>query len=179
VSIASPNYLHDAHIRFALRVGADAVCEKPLVLNPWNLDALQAIEKETGRKAHAILQLRLHPALRELKENSAGMTGTKKEIELIYITSRGRWYFTSWKSDLNKSGGIATNIGVHFFDMLQWIFRNVQYNIVHLLQPTKAAGYLELKNARVKWFLSLDYNDLPEAIKKSGKTTYRSLRIAD
>ncbi|MBN2486426.1 MAG: Gfo/Idh/MocA family oxidoreductase [Bacteroidales bacterium] len=178
VSICSPNYLHDAHIRFALRVGADAICEKPLVLNPWNVDALSEIEKESGRKIFNILQLRLHPAIIELKNRIANNPKDKKhELELTYITSRGKWYYISWKGDIQKSGGIATNIGVHFFDMLAWIFGPVQQNIVHLMKADKASGFLELENARVKWYLSLDYNDIPENLKAQGKRTYRSITI--
>ncbi len=178
VSIASPNYLHDAHMRFALRVGADAICEKPLVLNPWNVDALEEMQKETGRRVNSILQLRLHPSIIALKERSlAGPKDTKVNIDLTYITSRGRWYLVSWKGDISKSGGVATNIGIHFFDMLQWIFGPVQRNVVHVHQETKAAGFLELANARVRWFLSLDRNDLPENAVAEKKTTYRSITV--
>lgn len=178
VSIASPNYLHDAHIRFALRIGSQAICEKPLVLNPWNVDALKEMEQETGSRVNAILQLRLHPAIRQLKEDTEKAYANRKaDISLTYITSRGRWYGVSWKGDTSKSGGIATNIGIHFFDMLHWIFGNVQYLVVHLSQPTKAAGYLELEKARVRWLLSLDPRDLPEVAKASGKTTYRSITL--
>lgn len=178
VSICSPNFLHDSHIRFALRHQADAICEKPIVLNPWNIDALQEIEKETGKKVYTVLQLRLHPsviALREkiLKEKKNG----KYDIDLSYITSRGNWYKFSWKGDIQKSGGVATNIGIHFFDMLSWVFGEVQANHVHLLEEDKAAGYLELENARVRWFLSIDYNDLPAAVKSKGQRTYRSIMI--
>lgn len=176
VSICSPNYLHDSHIRFALRSGASAICEKPLVLNPWNIEALAEIEKEYGKKINNILQLRLHPALIELKKQiDMTNSGNIHDLTLTYITSRGNWYFNSWKGDIHKSGGIATNIGIHFFDMLTWIFGNVKNNIVHLLNPTKASGFLELEKARVKWFLSLDYNDLPESLKQKGNRTYRSL----
>jgi len=199
VSIASPNYLHDAHIRFALRVGADAICEKPLVLNPWNVDALKEIENESGRKVNAVLQLRHHPSIIALKQKIDASTihhpmnlnqppatnsplsldsrQTKFDIDLTYITSRGRWYLVSWKGDLAKSGGLATNIGIHFFDMLQWIFGTVKSNIVHISEPTKAAGFLELENAKVRWFLSIDNNDLPLSVKNAGKTTYRSITI--
>ncbi len=178
VSICSPNYLHDSHIRFALRHKADAICEKPVVLNPWNIDALQEIEKETGKKVFTILQTRLHPKIQELKEK-IGKTPVKKkyDIDLTYITSRGNWYFFSWKGDIQKSGGVATNIGVHFFDMLGWIFGKVQENTVHLLEYNKAAGYLELENARIRWFLSLDINDIPEQQRAEGKRTYRSVTI--
>lgn len=180
VSICSPNYLHDAHIRFALRIGAAAICEKPLVLNPWNIDALAELQQEYGVPVYTIFQLRLHPSVMELKkkiEDSA--SGKKHDIDLTYITSRGRWYRISWKGDIEKSGGIATNIGVHFFDMLTWIFGDVKKNIVHLSKPYKAAGYLELEKAKVKWFLSLDFNDIPEHIRKNGMRTYRSLKLDD
>ena len=178
VSICSPNYLHDSHIRFALRHKADAICEKPIVLNPWNIDALQEIEKETGKKIYNILQLRHHPRIIELREKILSMpAGKKHDIDLTYITSRGHWYDVSWKGDINKSGGIATNIGVHFFDMLGWIFGKVQSNTVHLLEKNKAAGLLELENARVRWFLSIDYEDVPQAEKEKGKRTFRSIRV--
>jgi UDP-N-acetyl-2-amino-2-deoxyglucuronate dehydrogenase len=178
VSICSPNYLHDSHIRFALRHKADAICEKPIVLNPWNVDALQEIEKETGRRVFTILQLRLHPKILELREKIRNSSKDKiHDIDLTYITSRGNWYNISWKGDMQKSGGVATNIGVHFFDMLGWIFGNARINIVHLSEHNKTAGYLELENARIRWFLSLDYNDIPEAVRESGKRTYRSIII--
>jgi len=178
VSICTPNYLHDSHIRFALRHGADAICEKPVVLNPWNLDALIEIEKETGRKVNNILQLRLHPSIQALKEQiDQGPAEKVYDIDLTYITSRGNWYFISWKGDEQKSGGVATNIGVHFFDMLTWIFGDVKQNIVHLYQDNKAAGYLDLERARVRWFLSVDYNDLPDEVKKEEKTTFRSITV--
>ncbi len=178
VSICSPNYLHDSHIRFALRNGADAICEKPLVLNPWNIDALRDYEQETGKKVWNILQLRLHPSILELRECVANGPADKVyEVDLSYITSRGNWYHYSWKGDVEKSGGIATNIGVHFFDMLTWIFGEVKQNVVHLLTPHKAAGYLELEKARVRWFLSIDYNDIPKGIKKNGQRTYRSITM--
>jgi len=178
VSICTPNYLHDSHIRFALRQGAEAICEKPIVLNPWNIEALQEIEQETGRKVNTILQLRLHPAIIELKNRiDQGPKGKIYDIDLTYITSRGRWYFISWKGDIQKSGGVATNIGVHFFDMLTWIFGDVKDNKVHLSNPDKAAGYLELERARVRWFLSVDYNDVPQSIKEKGQRTFRSITI--
>jgi UDP-N-acetyl-2-amino-2-deoxyglucuronate dehydrogenase len=176
VSICSPNYLHDSHIRFALRSGASAICEKPLVLNPWNIDALAEIENEYKRKINTILQLRLHPVLIDLKKKIDSLPAGKiHDIDLTYITSRGNWYFTSWKGDIHKSGGIATNIGVHFFDMLSWIFGNVTKSVVHVMTPTRAGGYLELEKARVKWFLSIDYNDIPDQAKQQGKRTYRSI----
>ena len=178
VSICSPNYLHDSHIRFALRHQAEAICEKPIVLNPWNIDALQEIENETGRKIYTILQLRLHPKIVELREKiKNGPKGKVYDIDLSYITSRGNWYYISWKGDVQKSGGVATNIGIHFFDMLTWIFGDTTKNIVHLSQPNKAAGYLELENARVRWFLSIDANDLPESVNGSGKRTFRSITV--
>lgn len=180
VSICSPNYLHDAHIRFALRNQAHAICEKPLVLNPWNIDALEEIQAEMASSVYNILQLRLHPALIELKsqvQNPKTKHETKHEIDLTYITSRGNWYFTSWKGELAKSGGIASNIGIHFFDMLIWIFGKIQMNVVHLLEPDKSAGYLELENARVRWFLSIDENTLPADIQAAGQRTFRSIRV--
>ncbi|HZJ73547.1 MAG TPA: Gfo/Idh/MocA family oxidoreductase [Perlabentimonas sp.] len=178
VSICTPNYLHDSHIRFALRHGADTICEKPIVLNPWNVDALEEIERETGRKVNTILQLRHHPAILALKRKVEQAPKDKVfDIDLTYITSRGRWYFISWKGDIQKSGGVATNIGVHFFDMLAWVFGDVKENIVHISKPNKAAGYLELNRARVRWFLSVDYNDLSDEIKSKGQRTYRSISI--
>lgn len=178
VSICSPNYLHDAHIRFGLRQGADAICEKPVVLNPWNLDALEALCQETGQQVHNILQLRLHPSVIALKEKvEKAPKDTKYDIDLTYLTSRGHWYYTSWKGDQSKSGGIATNIGVHFFDMLQWIFGSIQDSQVHLHTHDRAAGFLELKQARVRWFLSINYNVIPEHIRATGARTYRSINI--
>jgi UDP-N-acetyl-2-amino-2-deoxyglucuronate dehydrogenase len=178
VSICSPNYLHDSHIRFALRHKAEAICEKPIVLNPWNIDALQEIENETGHRVYTVLQLRLHPKILELREKILNSPKNKiHDIDLTYITSRGNWYNISWKGDIHKSGGVATNIGVHFFDMLGWIFGKTKTNTVHLSEYNKAAGYLELENARVRWFLSLDYNDIPKTVKESGKRTYRSIKV--
>lgn len=178
VSICSPNYLHDSHIRFALRHKADAICEKPIVLNPWNIDALQEIEKETGKRVFTILQLRLHPKILELRERiRKGPKDKIYNIDLTYITNRGNWYNISWKGDVQKSGGVATNIGVHFFDMLTWIFGNPKSNIVHLSERNKAAGYLELANARIRWFLSLDTNDIPAEIRKTNMRTYRSITV--
>ena len=178
VAICSPNYLHDAHIRFALRVGADAICEKPLVVNPWNLDPLTELERETGRRICVVLQLRLHPAIIALKQRIENeQRDTKYEIDLTYITSRGRWYYQSWKGDVEKSGGIVMNIGVHFFDMLTWIFGRPDFSNLHVLDASRAAGYLELKNARVRWFLSLDRNDLPVAPQPGKPATYRSITI--
>ena len=179
ISICSPNYLHDAHIRFALRVGSDAICEKPLVLNPWNLDGLQEIEKESGRKIYNILQLRVHPEIIKIKEKRQKIKDKQKkaDIELTYITSRGKWYQYSWKGQLEKSGGVATNIGIHFFDMLMWIFGKVQYSEVHYSDNKKVAGFLELEHANVRWYLSLDKNDLPEKAINESKSTYRSILI--
>lgn len=178
VSICSPNYLHDSHIRFALRHQADAICEKPIVLNPWNIDALQEIEKETGRQIYTVLQLRLHPKIMELREKiKNGPKDKVYDIDLTYITSRGNWYYISWKGDIQKSGGVATNIGIHFFDMLSWIFGAEKKNIVHVSTANKAAGFLELENARIRWFLSLDYNDIPDKVKTSGKRTYRCITV--
>lgn len=178
VSICSPNNLHDAHIRFALRVGADAICEKPLVLNPWNLDALQELELETGRRVYNILQLRVHPLLVELKRKiETANCNTKYDVCLTYITSRGPWYNYSWKGDISRSGGVATNIGVHFFDFLTWLFGGVEKSIVHLSEYNKMSGFLELRNANIKWYLSIDKDDLPEEANLANKSTYRSIAI--
>jgi UDP-N-acetyl-2-amino-2-deoxyglucuronate dehydrogenase len=178
VSICSPNYMHDSHIRLAMRNGAFAICEKPIVLNPWNLDALHEIERETGKKVFTILQVRLHPVIKALREKILSSPADKVyDVDLTYITSRGKWYYRSWKGDLEKSGGIATNIGIHFFDLLTWIFGEVQESKVHLLQTERAAGILHLKNARVRWFLSLDYMDNPETVREKGMRTYRSLSV--
>ncbi|MBK7215145.1 MAG: Gfo/Idh/MocA family oxidoreductase [Bacteroidales bacterium] len=178
VSICSPNYLHDAHMRLALRNEANAICEKPLVLNPWNLDALKELEHETGKKIYTILQLRLHPAIIALKERIAnGPADAVYDVDLTYITSRGKWYFISWKGDLSKSGGIATNIGIHFFDMLTWIFGDVKENHVKEHTHDHAAGYLLLEKARVNWFLSINPDYLPESAKSTGKRTFRSITM--
>lgn len=178
VSICSPNYLHDSHIRFALKSGADAICEKPVVLNPWNIEGLLDFEQETGRKVFNVLQLRYHPSILQLKEKIENSPADRiHDIDLSYITSRGNWYHYSWKGDVEKSGGVATNIGVHFFDMLTWIFGDVKENIVQVLKKDKAAGFLMMEKARVRWFLSLDYNDIPENLKKNGVRTYRSVLI--
>ncbi len=177
ISICSPNHLHDAHIRLALRIGAEAICEKPLVINPWNLDALQQIEEETGKKVNTVLQLRVLPSILALKEKLLLHNGKKHNVVLTYITSRGMWYNYSWKGDVAKSGGIATNIGIHFFDLLMWLFGSIETSIVHLNQPNKMGGFLALQNANVRWFLSLDKNDLPyEAIIKNQRT-YRSIQV--
>jgi UDP-N-acetyl-2-amino-2-deoxyglucuronate dehydrogenase len=178
VSICSPNYLHDSHIRFALRHHADAICEKPIVLNPWNIDALQIIEKETNHKIFTILQLRLHPKIIELREKiKNGPKDKVYDVDLTYVTSRGHWYYISWKGDIQKSGGVATNIGIHFFDMLSWIFGKTKTNVVHLSQYNKAGGYLELENARIRWFLSLDQDDIPSETKLRGQRTFRSIKV--
>ncbi|MHC1779208.1 MAG: Gfo/Idh/MocA family protein [Bacteroidales bacterium] len=176
VSIATPNYLHDAHIRFGLRAGADVICEKPLVLNPWNIDSLKKIEKETGKRVYNILQLRLHDAIIDLRKKvENGPAGKIYDVDLTYITSRGNWYYTSWKGDVHKSGGVATNIGVHFYDMLTWVFGGVKKNIVHISSHDRVAGYLELERARVRYFLSINYDTLPIEAREAGKRTYRSL----
>jgi len=181
VSICSPNYLHDAHIRMALRNGAHAICEKPIVLNPWNVDALMEIEKESGLNIYTILQLRHHPAIISLKEKVKSEKeknpGKSYDIDLTYITSRGAWYHRSWKGNIEKSGGVATNIGVHFFDMLTWIFGSSVENIVHVNELDHASGFLQLENARVNWFLSINRNHLPEHAKAAKKTTFRSLTM--
>ena len=177
LSICAPNYLHDAHIRLALRIGADAVCEKPLVLNPWNLDALAELEAETGRRVSTILQLRQHPSLLALKERLAAERGRTHEVVLTYIATRGDWYLHSWKGDKEKSGGLTTNIGIHFFDMLIWLFGDVQRSEVHLSERKKESGYLELERARVRWFLSIDKRDLPEPAQPGKQTTHRSIAI--
>lgn len=178
VSICSPNYLHDAHIRMALRRGAHAICEKPLVLNPWNVYALKDIEGESGKRINTILQLRLHPSIIALKKKvEEDRREGKYDVDLTYITSRGNWYHASWKGEESKSGGITTNIGVHFYDMLSWIFGEVQENQVHLRERSKAAGYLEFDKARVRWFLSIDEGDLPKEIRDKGQRTHRSISI--
>lgn len=178
VSVCTPNYLHDAHIRFGLRSGADVICEKPLVLNPWNIDGLEEIEKETGNKVFNILQLRHHPAIIALRDKVAKeYQGKKYEVDLAYFTSRGKWYMQSWKGELEKSGGIATNIGVHFYDMLTWVFGDVQQSVVHLHEKDCAAGYMELEKARVRWFLSINYDKIPEEVKAQGKRTFRSITM--
>jgi UDP-N-acetyl-2-amino-2-deoxyglucuronate dehydrogenase len=165
-------------MRFALRNDADAICEKPIVLNPWNIDALQEIERETGNRIYTILQLRLHESIIALKKKvESGLSDKIYEFDLTYQTSRGNWYYTSWKGDVAKSGGIATNIGVHFFDMLGWIFGKVKENIVHIHTHDRAAGLLEFERARVRWFLSIEYDTIPQNIKSSGKRTYRSMEV--
>lgn len=182
VSICSPNYLHDAHIRLALRNGADALCEKPLVINPWNLDALEEIERETGRRVFTVLQLRVHPALVELREKlrteKADRTG-KLDVVLTYVTARGSWYHVSWKGNEEQSGGVATNIGIHFFDLLMWLFGPVVRQEVHLRDRARMAGMLELQGANVRWFLSVEHGDLPFALTPGGRSTYRSITVDD
>ena len=178
VSICSPNYLHDSHIRFGLRHGATVICEKPLVLNPWNIEALDQLQQETGKSVYNILQLRLHPDIIALKEKVERADPSKIfDIDLAYITSRGNWYYTSWKGDMAKSGGIATNIGIHFFDMLIWIFGKVKKNLVHIHTHDRAAGFLELEKARVRWFLSINEETLPASVREKGQRTYRSLTM--
>ena len=178
VTVCSPNYLHDAHVRFALRSGADAICEKPLVINPWNVEPLMALERETGRRICNVLQLRLHPSIVALKERvEREERDAKYDIDLAYITPRGRWYLQSWKGDANKSGGITMNIGVHLFDMLTWIFGRPDYGNVHVSEPTRTAGYLELQKARVRWYLSLNQHDLPVAPQPGKHTTFRSITV--
>lgn len=178
VSICSPNYLHDSHIRFALRQQADAICEKPLVLNPWNVDALAEIEKETGKKIYTILQLRLHPSIIKLREEILANKANKiYDVDLTYITSRGQWYYHSWKGDESKSGGIATNIGIHFFDMLLWIFGDLKTVKMEKQEADHASGYLDLSRARIKWFLSINEDHLPNSVKEQGKRTFRSLKM--
>ncbi len=177
VSICSPNYLHDAHCRLALRVGADAICEKPLVVNPWNIDQLQELEQLHGRKVNAVLQLRLHEAVIDLKAKaeSNANRGKKPEILLTYITRRGRWYHHSWKGDESRSGGLPLNIGVHFFDFLTWIFGEAEKTEIHLAEPSRYSGTLELEKANVKWFLSVDASDLPTEVVANGGYAYRSI----
>lgn len=178
VSVCSPNYLHDSHIRFGLKNGADVICEKPIVLNPWNIDALMELEQETGKNIYTILQLRLHPAIIALKEKiEADKSDKKYNINLKYITSRGHWYNTSWKGDITKSGGVATNIGVHFFDMLMWIFGEVEKNEVFEHGDHTASGKLTLEKANVEWMLSIDANTLPAEVAAAGKRTFRTLDI--
>ncbi|MFW5832338.1 MAG: Gfo/Idh/MocA family oxidoreductase [Prolixibacteraceae bacterium] len=180
VSICSPNFLHDSHIRFGLRNNADVICEKPIVLNPWNVEALKELEKETGKNIYNILQLRLHSSVIELKNKiDKSEPGKIYDVDLSYITSRGHWYYTSWKGDVAKSGGVATNIGVHFFDMLTWIFGGIKENVVHLHEHDRAAGFLQLEKARVRWFLSINYDTIPDKVKQKGMRTFRSITVDD
>lgn len=178
LSVCTPNYLHDAHCRYGLRLGADVICEKPICLNPWNIDALKGVEEETGRKIYTILQLRLHPAILALKEQVNRSPQNKVfDIDLTYITSRGLWYYASWKGDERKSGGIATNIGVHFYDMLLWIFGPLESHVVHLASHDRCSGIIHLKRANIRYMLSINCELLPEEARKEGKTTYRVLAI--
>jgi UDP-N-acetyl-2-amino-2-deoxyglucuronate dehydrogenase len=176
VSICSPNYLHDAHVRLALRVGAHAICEKPLVINPWNLDALQEVERETGSRVYSVLQLRLHPALLALRDKLQAASGDH-DVSLTYITARGGWYDVSWKGSIERSGGVGTNIGIHFFDLLIWLFGSAERVEVHLRESKRMGGYLQLKRARVRWFLSTDSRDLPFTPQPGVKTTFRSIVV--
>ncbi len=177
-SICTPNYLHDSHIRMALRSGTDAICEKPLVLNPWNIDALIDVEKQYNKRVNTILQLRLHPSIIKLREKiQNGPKDKIYDVDLTYLTSRGNWYYTSWKGDITKSGGIATNIGIHFYDMLSWIFGGLKTNIAHLNTHDRASGYLEFEQARVRWFLSINSELLPKHIQEKGQRTYRSITV--
>lgn len=178
VSVCTPNYLHDAHTRYGLRLGADVICEKPIVLNPWNIDGLERVEQETGHKAYTILQLRLHPSVVALREKvMADKSGKVYDVDLTYITSRGNWYYASWKGDERKSGGVATNIGVHFYDMLSWIFGEVTKNVVHVASHDRVAGFLEMKKARVCYFLSINADTLPEEVRGAGQRTYRAIHV--
>jgi UDP-N-acetyl-2-amino-2-deoxyglucuronate dehydrogenase len=177
VSICTPNYMHPSHIRFALRNGANAICEKPLVIFPEDMHIINDIEAETGKKVNTVLQLRYHPAILSLKNEIDTAGDIMHDIDLTYVTTRGKWYLKSWKGDIQKSGGVATNIGIHFFDMITWIFGDVKENIVHLYEPDKAAGFLQLEKARVRWFLSLDYHDLPKVATNKSMRTYRSINV--
>jgi UDP-N-acetyl-2-amino-2-deoxyglucuronate dehydrogenase len=173
VSICSPNYLHDAHARFGMRIGADVICEKPVVLNPWNIDALAEIEKETNKKIFTVLQLRQHPVIINLREKLLQKPNKKYKIDLTYITPRGNWYHTSWKGDIDKSGGITTNIGIHFFDLLIWLFGDIQTSITTQHNNFAAAGKLEFENAEVNWFLSIDEQHLPSKGNQRNKSFRR------
>lgn len=178
VSVCTPNYLHDAHTRYGLRLGADVICEKPIVLNPWNIDGLERVEQETGHNAYTILQLRLHSSVVALREKVlADKSGKVYDVDLTYITSRGNWYYASWKGDERKSGGVATNIGVHFYDMLSWIFGEVTKNVVHVASHDRVAGFLEMKKARVRYFLSINADTLPEEVRGAGQRTYRAIHV--
>jgi len=179
LSVCSPTYLHDAHCRLGLRVQADVICEKPLVINPWNLDALQELERESGRRVWTVFQLRAHPRLVALRESlkRAAPPRPRHEVVLTYVTSRGPWYDVSWKGQFDKSGGVPTNIGIHFFDMLLWMFGPAEVTLVHLDEPRRMAGYIELEHARVRWFLSVNASDLPRTAAAQGKTTHRSIAV--
>lgn len=182
VSIASPNYLHDSHIRFALRIGAHAICEKPLVVNPWNAEGLRLVEQESGKRVFTILQLRLHPSIIALRDRvareRAGNPDARFEVDLTYITSRGAWYFASWKGDERKSGGIAPNIGIHFFDMLTWVFGKVEESELTFLREDAGCGVLRFGDATVRWFLSVNAAHLPDQVQKKGQRTFRSITLA-
>ncbi len=178
VAITTPNYTHDTYIRYGMRIGANVICEKPLVLNPHNIDALMEIEKETGCQAYTILQLRLHDSIIALKKKiEEGPKDKVHEVDLTYITSRGSWYYTSWKGDIQKSGGIASNIGVHFYDMLSWVFGDVKENIVHVMSHDRVSGFLQFEKARVRYFLSINADHLPENAVQGEKKTYRTIMI--
>lgn len=178
ISICSPNYLHDAHCRLAMRLGADVICEKPLVVNPWNLDALEELEQETGCHINTILQLRVHPELIKLRESLRNETmGKQHDVILTYITGRGNWYHVSWKGQVEKSGGVATNIGIHFFDLLLWLFGPAGDIRLYHADSKRMSGMIELERARVRWFLSVDAHDLPYPVVPGGKTTYRSITV--
>jgi UDP-N-acetyl-2-amino-2-deoxyglucuronate dehydrogenase len=178
LTVCSPNYLHDAHCRLGLRVGADVICEKPLVINPWNLDPLRDLEAETGHRIYTVLQLRVHPKLIELRERlRAERPGRPYDVVLTYVTGRGAWYDVSWKGQIDKSGGIPTNIGIHFFDLLTWLFGAVERSTVHLKQARRMAGAIFLERARVRWFLSVDVRDLPFVPEPGGRATFRSITV--
>jgi len=177
VSVCTPNYLHDAHVRLALRIGANAICEKPLVISPWNLDQLQALEQETGGRVNTVLQLRVHPSLVALREKLQQEQGRRHKVELTYVTARGAWYLTSWKGDLDRAGGVAANIGIHFFDLLPWLFGSVRRRGIHLSTRTRMSGFLELERADVSWFLSVEAADLPFAATPGKTSTYRSITV--
>ncbi len=177
VTVCSPNYLHDAHMRLALRVGANVICEKPLVINPWNLDALEELEQETGCRVSTVLQLRVHPQLMALRERLQAATTKRHSVRLTYITARGGWYHVSWKGHEDRSGGIVTNIGIHFFDLVSWLFGPVRKSVVHLREPQRAGGTLELERADVQWYLSTESSDLPFEPQPGVKTTFRSITV--
>ncbi len=177
LTVCSPNYLHDAHCRLGLRLKADVICEKPIVINPWNLDPLAELEHETGRRVWTVLQLRTHERMLALRDELRRTANARHDVVLTYVTARGRWYDVSWKGDVEKSGGIATNIGVHMFDLLIWLFGRPAAHPVHLVEARRMAGVLELENARVSWFLSVDASDLPQAVRKEGRRTFRSIAI--
>ena len=178
LTVCSPNYLHDSHVRYGLRLGCNVICEKPLVLNPWNIDTLQQMEKACAHHVYTILQLRLHESVIALYNKIKACPENKVyDVDLTYITSRGNWYYASWKGDDSKSGGLATNIGVHFYDMLLWIFGPLQRSVVHVRSHDRVAGFLELEKARVRYFLSINENHLPKEVKEAGKTTFRSIKV--